>query len=163
MSSTWFVIKSLFLTFGIISFLQLRIGSDSKTLEVVFTEWMKNLSASKRIQDVAQGGKNFTSDVIKEFTTPEGHKIYIKENPKPEIQINNEREIASMPSTSILDSKIIKRLIGGLKLDYTDLNEQDQVSIKEQFRHELEKEIKKDYESKLKRSGIDPETLDSVN
>ncbi len=161
MSSTWFVIKSLFLTFGIISFLQMRFGSDSRTLEVVFTDWMKNLSASRRIQDVAQGGKNFTADVIKEFTTPDGHKIYIQEKINPQIEIDNGRDVANTPST--LDSSIIKRLVGGLKLDYTDLNAKDQVTVKEQFRREIEKEVRKDYENKLKKSGIDPNTLESLN
>ncbi len=173
MSPTWFVIKSLFVTFGIVSLLQIRIGADSKTLELYFTDWMKSLSASQRIQDVAQGGKELTTDIIKEFTTPDGSKIYIHEKANSKSNEETQRSKASLQSSknkSIYyadtikpETNVIQRLISGLKLDFTDLNDTDKFSVKEQVRKEIEKEVRKDYEARLKKSGIDPKTLDSVN
>lgn len=170
MSPTWFVIKCLLLTFGIVSVLQIKIGNEQKTLELYFTDWMKNMSASKKIHDIANGGKELTSDVIKEFTTEDGQKVYIPQRllKSKDGSIANETKHSNDPKRdlanngeSIFDSKIVERLIGGLKLNFMGLQEKDKTSIKDQVRKELEDEIRKDYESRLKKSGLDPKTLDA--
>jgi hypothetical protein len=143
------------MTFSIVSLLQLRVGSESKTLEIYFTDWMKSLSASKRIQDVAAGGKEMTTDLIREFTTPDGRKVYIHETKK-----SLERDKAS-EKTGIIESGVIQKLMSGLKLDVKDLNASTQLLMKDQIKKEVEKEVIKDYESRLRKSGIDPETLDA--
>lgn len=145
------------MTFGIVSLLQLRMGADSKTLEIYFTDWMKSLSASKRIQDVANGGKDLTTDIIREFTTPDGRKVYIHEK-----RVTSERDKASEKSGS-LDSGVIQKLMSGLKLDMSDLNSSTKLLMKDQIKKEVEKEVIKDYEARLRKSGIDPKTLDASN
>lgn len=153
MSPTWFIIKSLFATFVIISFLQIRVGKESKTLETYFIGWMKALSASKRIQNVAQGGKEMTTDIIREFTTPDGGKVFIRET------VGEKRDKASEKSL-VVESGLVHRLLEGFKLDISDLNGKAQSSVKEQVRQELEKEIRSEYEGRLKRAGLNPKTMD---
>ncbi len=158
MSPTWFTIKSLAMTFVIVSILQLRIGSESKTLEVYFVNWMKSLSASKRIQDVAKGGKELTSDFIREFTTPDGRTIYIKESIKP---TSDKRKEASVKK-DFMDTGMVQRIISGIKLDIKDLNSNSQTSVKKQVKKEIEKELRNEYEEKFRKAGIDPKTLEPI-
>ena len=157
MSPTWYVIKCLMLTFGIVSVLQIRVGANAKPLEIYFTDWMKSLSASHRIQAVANGGKELTSDFIREFTTPDGRKIYIQESPKA-----FQRDTSSKSSKDeVVDSGLIQRLMSGLKLDISDLNNSSQTSIKDRLKKDIELEVRRDYEAKLKSAGIDPKSLDA--
>ena len=41
--------------------------------------------------------------------------------------------------------------------------EREQELLKEKFRSEIEKEVRHDYEAKLKKSGIDPNKIKSLN
>lgn len=159
MSPTWYIIKCLAMTFAIVSVLQIRVGSEAKTLEVYFLNWMKSLSASKRIQDVAYGGKELTTDFIREFTTPDGRKIYIRET----IQPNTRDQASKSKAESLVDSNLVQRLISGIKLDINDLNADSQNSIKDKLKKDMELEIRKDYEARLRGAGIDPKTLDAKN
>lgn len=152
MSATWFILKSVFISFVIISFLQLKVGSENKTLELHFTGWMKKLSASKRIQEVAKGGKDFTSDVVKEFTTEDGTRIVIHESKKIRDKKSKERSN---------DEKIINKMMNGLKLSLSDLSYKAKQKIKEEAKKELEKEVKEDISKKLKANGIDPKKLEA--
>ncbi len=158
MSPTWFMIKCLMITFAIVSVLQIRVGSEAKTLEIYFTDWMKNLSASRRIQDVAFGGKELTSDFIREFTTPDGRKISIQESPNPKSRNPASKSIES----TAINSNLVQRLMSGLKLDISDLNSSSQEGLKTKLKKDIEREIRKDYDAKLKGAGIDPKTLEPV-
>jgi hypothetical protein len=178
MSSAWFIIKSLFITFGIVSLLQVEVGKDNKTLESYFISWMKSLAASKRILSIANGGKELTTDVIRELTTPDGGLIIIHEKKsadgsgrqtkeKTKFTKNNKEEdsvdsgLISSRSISSYSANLMQKIVGGLNIGISDLSIENQKSIKEQIRKELEEQVHKDYEKKLKKAGIDPKTLES--
>lgn len=172
MSSSWFIIKSLFITFGIVSLLQVEVGKENKTLESYFISWMKSLAASKKIQSIANGGKDLTTDVIREFTTPEGGLIIIHEKKssaqrekagvKAEDKSHNESDSNTVSrSISSYSASLVQKIIGGLNLGLSDLSLENQNSIKQQIKKELEVQVQKDYEKKLKKAGIDPKTLES--
>lgn len=150
MSPTWFIIKSLFMTFAIVSVLQIKVGSEGKSLESHVVNWMKKLSASQRIQDVAKGGKELTTDIIKEFITADGKKIYIKQSRLEEIQNSD--------GNQAINTNFIKRLISSINLGSGDT---EKLSIRDQIKKDVESEIRKEYEARLKKSGINPKTLDS--
>lgn len=169
MSSSWFIIKSLFITFGIVSLLQVEVGKENKTLESYFISWMKSLAASKKIQSIADGGKDLTTDVIREFTTPDGGLIIIHEKSKTE-QKNSKSFVDGIKSTndneeartvSSYSAGLVKKIMGGLNLGISDLSVENQNSIKQQIKKELEVQVQNDFEKKLKKAGIDPKTLES--
>ena len=154
MSPTWFIIKCLMMTFAIVSALQIRVGTEAQTLETHFVGWMKNLSASKRIQDMANGGKELTTDVIREFTTPDGGKVFIRET------INKSSRDKAAEKSVVVQSGLIHRILDGFKLDISDLNSSAQNSVKDQVKKELEEEMRKEYEGRLKKAGINPKTME---
>lgn len=134
MSVTWFMIKSLFITFVIVSVLQLRIGSQNKTLEAHFTNWMKNLSASKRIQNIAQGGQQLTTDVIKEFTTEDGTQITIT---KTEVKRKISNEKKRIKDSLFKDNEVVSRFVNGFKLELNDLTDEAKDSLKSEVKKEI--------------------------
>lgn len=140
MSVTWFMIKSIFVTFVIISVLQLRIGKENKTLEVHFTSWMKSLSASKRIQNIAEGGQMMTSDIIKEFTTEDGSRVIIT---KPAVVKQIKEEGRKVSQTLLKDNTSVSRFLKGLKLEMGDLTQEAKEKLKEEMRQEALNSIDK--------------------
>ncbi|MCO5112837.1 MAG: hypothetical protein M9899_01545 [Bdellovibrionaceae bacterium] len=133
MSVTWFMIKSIFVTFVIISILQLRIGKENRTLEVHFTSWMKSLSASRRIQNIAEGGQMLTSDIIKEFTTEDGSRVIIT---RPVVQQHLKAEGERVKQVLLKDNSSVARFLQGLKLEVGDLTTEAQEKLKEELRKE---------------------------
>lgn len=132
------------MTFVIISVLQLKVGKENKTLEVYFTGWMKSLSASKRIQNIAEGGQAFTSDVIKEFTTEDGSRIIIT---APEVKRRMASEGKKLKQVLLKDNQSVSRFLQGLKLEVADLSEEAQETLKDEIRKEVLNEAEKKHKS----------------
>lgn len=159
MSVTWFMLKSILATFVIISFLQLKVGKENKTLELHFTQWMKGLSASKRIQNIAEGGQLLTNDVIKEFTTEDGSRVLIT---KPDVKRHLALEKDRLNQIVFKDNKVVSRLVEGFKLDINDLTENAKEKLKEEVRKEIQKEGQAVGKSQ-KNPGTGPEVSNNEN
>ena len=136
MSTTWFIIKSLLTTFAIISVLQVPIGKKAQTLEIYFISWMKRLSASRQITDVARGGQALTQDFAKEFITQDGHRVIIGGTGDGKRSVSSDGKIQ-------LNSNLFGRLMKGFKLDLNDLNEKAKEAVRDQVKKELEAQMKK--------------------
>lgn len=156
MSVTWFMIKSILVTFVIISVLQLKVGKENRTLEMHFTVWMKSLSASKRIQNIAEGGQMLTSDIIKEFTTEDGSRVLIT---KPNLQRHLAKEKDKMSESLLKDNTSVTRFLQGLKLEVRDLSQEAKNKLKEDLREEVITSLKE----KDKSLGVKTKASDNEN
>lgn len=146
-------------TFAIISFLQVPVGKEAKTLEVHFVNWMKRLSASRQITDVARGGRNLTRDFAKEFITSDGRRIVIKEELEKE---SLDGDGTPSRGKGQINSSILGRLMKGLKLDMNDLNAKAKTALKDQIKKEIEAQIRGEIEAQKKEEGQEDKKEDSL-
>lgn len=163
MSVTWFMIKCLIVTFVLMSLLQLKIGSNNNSLETYFKNWMVKLSASKRIQNVAEGGQQISSQVVREFTTEDGTTVYLASPKKPErAQSNSYIEMDGSGQTDkiiIKDNSFFGRIISGFKSQVSE----DSISFKDELKKEVQKEMIKEMDQRMKKSGLEDQTFEKQN
>ncbi len=85
MSPTWFTIKTLVVTFVVVSLMQISIGG--KSLESRYLSWMKSLALSRDIQGIAEGGKQMSSKIYNKY----GKSVEEEPNAEPvEIPVDGE-------------------------------------------------------------------------